>query len=53
MHGFDAGWGAIRHWGVSDGTDEVRPLWQSHSAQMEIFFADEVKSSEKHYRLPL
>jgi len=36
----DAGRGVIRHRGVSDGSDGVRPLWRSHSARMEYFFAD-------------
>jgi len=38
--GLDAGRGVIRQWGVSDGSDRARPLWQSHSARTEIFFAD-------------
>jgi len=42
--GIDAGRGVIRHRGVSDGTDWVRPLWRSHSAQTEMFFADVVES---------
>jgi len=32
--------GVIRHRGVSDGSDGARPLWRSHSARTEIFFAD-------------
>jgi hypothetical protein len=36
----DAGRRVIRHWGVSDGSDGARPLWRSHSARTEIFFAD-------------
>jgi len=36
----DAGRGVIRHWGVSDSSDGARPLWRSHSAGTEIFFAD-------------
>jgi len=36
----DAGRGVIRHRGVSDGSDRARPLWRSHSARTEIFFAD-------------
>jgi len=39
----DAGRGVIRHRGVSDGSEEARPLWQSHCAQMEIFFAGGVE----------
>ena len=38
--GIDAGRGVIRHRGVSDGSDGVRPLWRSQSAQTELFFAD-------------
>ena len=38
--GIDAGRRVIRHRGVSDGSDGARPLWQSHSAQTEMFFAD-------------
>jgi hypothetical protein len=36
----DAGWGVIRHQGVSDGSDRACPLWLSHSARMEMFSAD-------------
>ena len=39
--GIDAGRGVIRHRGVSDGSDGARPLWRSHSARTEMFFADE------------
>jgi len=39
-HCIDAGCGVIRHRGVSDGSDGARPLWQSHSARTEYFFAD-------------
>jgi len=39
--GIDAGRGAIRHRGVSDGSDGARPLWQSHSARTEMLFADD------------
>jgi len=38
--GIDTGRGVIRHRGVSDGSDGVRPLWRSQSAQTEMFFAD-------------
>ena len=38
--GIDAGCGVIRHRGVSDGSDGARPLWRSHSARTEMFFAD-------------
>jgi len=38
--GIEAARGVIRHWGVSDSSDGARPLWRSHSAQTEIFFAD-------------
>ena len=38
--GIEAGHGVIPHRGVSDGSDGVRPLCQSHSTRMEIFFAD-------------
>jgi len=37
----DAGRGVIRHRGVSDGSDRVRPLWRSHSARTEYFFAND------------
>ena len=36
----DAGRGVICHRGVSDGSDRARPLWRSHSARTEMFFAD-------------
>ena len=39
--GIDAGRWVIRHRGVSDGSDWVRPLWRSHSARTEMFFPDE------------
>jgi hypothetical protein len=38
--GIKAAHGVIRHRGVSDGSDGARLLWQSHSAQTELFFAD-------------
>jgi len=41
--GIDAGRGVIRHRGVSDGSDGARPLWRSHSARTEMFFADGVQ----------
>jgi len=37
---FDAGRGVIRHRGVSDGSYGARPVWRSHSARTEYFFAD-------------
>jgi len=36
----DAGRAGIRHRGVSDRSDGARPLWRSHSARTEYFFAD-------------
>jgi len=39
--GIDARRVVIGHRGVSDGSDGVRSLWWSHSAQTEMFFADE------------
>jgi len=39
-HGIETGCGAIRHRGVSEGSDGARPLWRSLSARTEIFFAD-------------
>jgi len=36
-----AGRRLISHRGVSDSSDGARPLWRSHSAQMEMFFAAE------------
>jgi len=39
--GIDAGHGVIRHRGISDGSDGARPLWRSHSARTEMFFADQ------------
>ena len=39
-HSIDAGHGVRRHRGVSDGSDRARPLWWSHSARTELFFAD-------------
>jgi len=38
--GIDGGHAVIRHRGVSDGSDRVRPLWRSYSARTEIFLAD-------------
>jgi len=38
--GIDAGPGVICHRGVSEGSDGARPLWRSHSARTEMFFAD-------------
>jgi len=38
--GIDAGRGVSRHRGVSDGSDGACPLWRSHSARTELFFAD-------------
>jgi len=43
--GVDAARGVIHHRGVSDRSDRVRPLWRSHSAWTEMFFADVSKSS--------
>jgi len=34
-----AGRRVVCHRGVSDGSDRVRPLWWSHSARTEMFFA--------------
>jgi len=45
--GFDAGHGVIRHRGVSDGSDGAHPLWRSHSARMEMFFADASQSLDE------
>ena len=39
--GIDAGRRVIRHRGVSDGSDGAHPMWRSHSARTEMFFADE------------
>jgi len=39
-HCIDAGRWVFRHRGVSDGSDGARPLWWSHSARTEYFFAD-------------
>jgi len=44
-HGIDPRRGVIRHRGVSDGSDGARPLWQSHSARTEMFFADVLHST--------
>jgi len=41
--GIDAGRGVCHHRGVSAGSDGARPLWQSHPARTEIFFADVLK----------
>jgi len=38
--GIDAGRRVSRHRSVSDGSDGARPLWRSHSARTELFFAD-------------
>jgi len=38
--GIGTGRGVICRRGVSDGSDGARPLWRSHSAQTEMFFAD-------------
>ena len=40
MRGIEAGCGAIHHRVVSDSSEGAHPLWRSHSAQTEIFFAD-------------
>jgi len=40
MRGIEAGRRVICHWGVSNGSDGVRPLWPSQSARTEMFFAD-------------
>jgi len=40
LRGIDAGRRLIRHRGVSDDSEGARPLWRSHSAQTEMFFAD-------------
>ena len=37
---FGAGRGVVCHRGGSDGSDGARPLWRSHSARTEMFFAD-------------
>ena len=39
--GIDAGLGVSRHRGVSDGSDGARQLSRSHSARMELSFADD------------
>jgi len=44
--GIDDGRGVICHRGVSDGSDGVSPLWWSHSAQTEMFFADEPNTEQ-------
>jgi len=36
-----------RHRGVSNGSDGARPIWRSHSARMEMFFADGKRSSRR------
>jgi len=46
MRDLDSGRGAIRHRGVSDGSDGARPLWRSHSARTEMIFADAPITSE-------
>jgi len=50
MRGIDAGHGVSRRWDVSDGSDGLPPLRQSHSVQTEYCFADvalsEVRLSE-------
>jgi len=46
--GIDVGRGVIRHRGVSDGSDGVCPLWRSHSARTEMFFADGWPSVDYH-----
>ena len=40
MRGIGTGRRVICHWGLSDSSDGARPLWRSHSAQTEMFFAD-------------
>jgi len=42
--GIEAGRAVILHSGAYDASDRVSPLWQSHSARMEIFFADVVEA---------
>ena len=37
---FDARRGVIRHRGGSDGSDRAHPLWPSHSARTEMYFAN-------------
>jgi len=39
---FGAGHGVVCHRGGSDGSGGARPLWRSHSAWTEMFFADVV-----------
>ena len=38
--GIGAGHGVSLHRDISDSSDGPRPLWQSHSARTELFFAD-------------
>jgi len=46
MRGIVAGYGVDSHQDVSDGSDALHPLWRSHSARTELFFADEEASCE-------
>ena len=48
--GIGAGRGVICHRGSSDGSDGGRPLWHSHSARTEMFFADVLW--DKHSTIP-
>jgi hypothetical protein len=36
----DVGRRVLCHWGIFDRSDRVHPLWWSHSAQTELYFAD-------------
>jgi len=44
-HGIVVGHRVICHRGVSDCSDVPRPLWHSHSARTEMFFADAMLSA--------
>jgi len=45
-HWIDAWHRVIRHQGVSVSSDGVRPLWWSHSAWTEMFFADDNRTMD-------
>ena len=47
MRGIDAGRRVCRRRDVSDSSDWLRPLWCSHSAQTELFFADVVLTTRE------
>jgi len=50
--GIEAGRRVIRYRGVSDGSDGGHPLWRSHSARTDIFFADVTRLLRSFWWIP-